>query len=185
MVIMGDRHQGKSSGTRGYETQRGDGQRCSGGISEPNLYGLTIQPVSAAPTHPSGAGWLGGAQAPSVVCYISAGGCWGGISAHSRGGANTHSGGEIGRRGETRESTAPSVWRCPPKHHGLPALRRQPTAKAVLASGATREERLSGPKPKHTPISHGQCSLLTNCALPGELPVTSPNGGVPDRRHGI
>ena len=29
------------------------------------------------------------------------------------------------------ESTAPSVWRCPPRHPGLPAYCPQPTAKAI------------------------------------------------------
>ena len=30
-----------------------------------------------------------------------------------------------------REPTAPSVWRCPPRHHSLPAYCPQPTAKAI------------------------------------------------------
>ena len=103
----------------------------SGGISEPKMHGLRFSPLQLPPRTPVARGWLEDTQAPSGVCYISAGGCWGGISAHSRGGANTHSGGEIGRRGETRESTAPSVWRCPPRHHSLPAYCPQPTAKAI------------------------------------------------------
>ena len=46
-------------------------------------------------------------------------------------------------------------------------------------------ESARGPQLKHTPTSQGQCNLLTNCVLPGELAVTSPNGGVPDHWHGI
>lgn len=46
-------------------------------------------------------------------------------------------------------------------------------------------ERARGLPAKHTPTGQGQCNLLTDCVLHMGLPVTSPNGGVPDRWHGI
>ena len=76
-------------------------------------------------------GWAGGHIGAVWAVLYKCGWLLGAISAHSRGGANTHSGGEIGRRGEMREPTAPSVWRCPPRHHSLPAYCPQPTAKAI------------------------------------------------------
>jgi hypothetical protein len=51
--------------------------------------------------------------------------------------------------------------------------------------GPRLTERARGLPAKHTPTGQGQCNLLTDCVLPWELPVRSPNGGVPDRWHGI
>ena len=47
-------------------------------------------------------GWAGGHIGAVWAVLYKCGWLLGAISAHSRGGANTHSGGEIGRRGEMR-----------------------------------------------------------------------------------
>ena len=102
------------------------------GIKRPGLLGGPVERTTHRPRF---------GASPSLLCSsvtkkrtkcheaVFFSGCL--ISSHSRGGANTHSGGEIGRRGEMREPTAPSVWRCPPRHHSLPAYCPQPTAKAI------------------------------------------------------
>ena len=54
-------------------------------------------------------GWAGGHIGAVWAVLYKCGWLLGAISAHSKGGANTHSGGEIGRRGEMREPTALGV----------------------------------------------------------------------------
>ena len=79
-------------------------------------------------------GWAGGHIGAVWAVLYKCGWLLGAISAHSRGGANTHSGGEIGRRGEMREPTAPVGVAVPSQAPQLACLLPTAHSESHLAS---------------------------------------------------
>ena len=79
-------------------------------------------------------GWAGGHIGAVWAVLQKCGWLRGAISAHSRGGANTHSGGEVGRRGEMREPTAPDGVAVPSQAPQLACLLPTAHSESHLAS---------------------------------------------------
>ena len=65
---------------------------------------------------------------------------------------------------------------------GISEIRK---ARRKSASPADGTQKPRGPQLKYPARSYGQGDLQPNCTPHRELAVTSPNGGVPDRWHGI